>query len=107
MKQLLHEYAAVLAVRRARLVLGATVLSMVGDVMAMVALMLQLHDSGHGPCAVMALLICFAVPIVVTMGTIELVSTFFENQTAPANQKGGLLLKIDLDTKRISILCAH
>ena len=68
MKQLLHEYAGVLAVRQARLVLGASVLSMVGDVMAMVALMLQLHDSGHGPYAVMALLICFAVPIVVTMG---------------------------------------
>ena len=31
----------------------------------------------------------------------------FENQTAPANQKGGLLLKIDLDPKGISILCAH
>ena len=31
----------------------------------------------------------------------------FENQTAPANQKGGLLLKIDLDPKWISILCAH
>jgi hypothetical protein len=31
----------------------------------------------------------------------------FENQTASPNQKGGLLLKIDLDTKGISILCAH
>jgi hypothetical protein len=31
----------------------------------------------------------------------------FKNQTAPANQKGGLLLKIDLDPKWISILCAH
>jgi hypothetical protein len=30
-----------------------------------------------------------------------------KNQTAPANQKGGLLLKIDLDPKWISILCAH
>ncbi|CAN7295052.1 MFS transporter [Knoellia sp. LjRoot47] len=68
MKQLLHEYAGVLAVRQARLVLGASVVSMVGDVMAMVALMLQLHDGGHGPYAVMSLLICFALPIVVTMG---------------------------------------
>ena len=30
----------------------------------------------------------------------------FENQTTPTNQKGGLLLKIDLDPKWISILCA-
>jgi hypothetical protein len=31
----------------------------------------------------------------------------FQNQTASPNQKGGLLLKIDLHPKRISILCAH
>jgi len=31
----------------------------------------------------------------------------FENQAASANQKGGLFLEIDLDPKRISILCAH
>jgi len=31
----------------------------------------------------------------------------FENQTAPANQKYGLLLKIDLDPKGIYILSAH
>ncbi len=30
----------------------------------------------------------------------------FENQVASPNQKGGLFLKIDLDPKRISILCA-
>lgn len=68
MKQLLHEYAAVLASRQARLVLGASLVSIVGDVMAMVALLLQLHDEGHGPYAAMALLICFALPLVVTMG---------------------------------------
>lgn len=34
----------------------------------MVALLLGLHDGGHGPYAVMALLICFALPIVLTMG---------------------------------------
>lgn len=68
MKQLLHEYAGALALRQARLVLGASVVSMVGDVMAMVGLLLRLHDDGHGPYAVMALLICFALPLVVTMG---------------------------------------
>lgn len=68
MKQLLHEYAGVLALRQARLVLGASVISMAGDVMAMVALLLHLHDEGHGPYAVMTLLICFALPLVLTMG---------------------------------------
>lgn len=57
-----------LAVRQARLVLGASLVSIVGDVMAMVALLLQVHDDGHGPYAVMALLMCFALPIVLTMG---------------------------------------
>ncbi|MEO7267893.1 MAG: MFS transporter [Knoellia sp.] len=68
MKQLLHEYAGVLGVPQARLVLGASLTSVVGDVMAMVALLLHLHDSGHGPSAVMVLLICFALPLVLTMG---------------------------------------
>ncbi len=68
MKQLLHEYGAVLALRQARLVLAASVVSVVGDVVAMVALLLKLHDDGHGPYAVMALLICFAGPLVLTMG---------------------------------------
>ncbi|MFC7486036.1 MFS transporter [Knoellia sp. CPCC 206453] len=68
MKQLLHEYAGVLGVPQARLVLGASLTSVVGDVMAMVALLLHLHDTGHGPSAVMVLLICFALPLVLTMG---------------------------------------
>ncbi|MFC7490965.1 MULTISPECIES: MFS transporter [unclassified Knoellia] len=68
MKQLLHEYHRVLTIGQARLVLGATVGSLIGDVMAMVALLLHLHDRGHGPYAVMTLLICFALPLVLTMG---------------------------------------
>lgn len=68
MKRLLHEYAGVLAVPQARLVLGASLASMVGDVLAMVALLLHLHDEGHGPYAVSALLVCFALPLVLTMG---------------------------------------
>lgn len=68
MKRLLHEYAGVLAVPQARLVLGASLTSMVGDVLAMVALLLHLHDEGHGPYAVSALLVCFALPLVLTMG---------------------------------------
>ncbi|WP_353951432.1 MFS transporter [Knoellia sp. S7-12] len=68
MKQLLHEYAGVLAVRQARLILAASLVSMVGDVLAMVALLLRIHDEGGGPGAVAALLVCFAVPLVLTMG---------------------------------------
>lgn len=57
-----------LAVPQARLVLGASLASMVGDVLALVALLLHLHDEGHGPYAVSALLVCFALPLVLTMG---------------------------------------
>jgi predicted MFS family arabinose efflux permease len=68
MKQLLHAYAGVLLARQARLVLAASLVSIVGDVMALVARLLKLHDEGHGPYAVMALLMCFALPLVLTMG---------------------------------------
>lgn len=41
---------------------------MTGDAMAFVALTLRVHASGAGPYAVAALLLCFALPVVVTMG---------------------------------------
>ena len=51
-----------------RLALPAATLSLVGDAMAMVALTLRVHDSGAGPYAVALLLVCFSLPVVLTMG---------------------------------------
>ncbi len=55
-------------VRDVRLALPAATLSLVGDAMAMVALTLRVHDSGAGPYAVALLLVCFSLPVVLTMG---------------------------------------
>lgn len=51
-----------------RLALPALLLSLVGDAMAFVALTLRVHGSGAGPYAVAVLLLCFSLPVVVTMG---------------------------------------
>ncbi len=57
-----------MGVREIRLALPALVLSVVGDAMAFVALTLRVHGSGAGPYAVAALLLCFSLPVVATMG---------------------------------------
>ncbi len=54
--------------RDVRLAVPAAAVSITGDAMAMVALILRVHDSGAGPYAVTALLVCFSLPVVVTMG---------------------------------------
>ena len=51
-----------------RLAVPAACASITGDAMAMVALLLRVHDSGAGPYAVTMLLVCFSLPVVVTMG---------------------------------------
>lgn len=53
-----------------RLALPAAMVSLVGDAMAMVALTLRVHDTGAGPYAVAVLLVCFSLPVVVTMGLV-------------------------------------
>lgn len=64
MKEVLHVWR----VRDVRLAVPAAGLSIAGDAMAMVALLLRVHDSGAGPYAVTLLLVCFSLPVVVTMG---------------------------------------
>ncbi|NNM47919.1 MFS transporter [Knoellia koreensis] len=64
MKETLHIWRA----RNVRLAVPAAAVSITGDAMAMVALLLRVHDSGAGPYAVTALLVCFSLPVVVTMG---------------------------------------
>lgn len=53
-----------------RLALPAAMVSLVGDAMAMVALVLRVHGSGAGPYAVALLLVCFSLPVVLTMGLV-------------------------------------
>ena len=53
-----------------RLALPAAMVSLLGDAMAMVALTLRVHDTGAGPYAVALLLVCFSLPVVVTMGLV-------------------------------------
>ncbi|MGZ0150581.1 MFS transporter [Kribbella sp. WER1] len=62
MKQTLQ--TSIWSYRDIRLVLPARALSYAGDSIAMIALMLRVSD-GHGPAAVTALLLAFAVPTVV------------------------------------------
>jgi MFS family permease len=61
MKQTLQN--SIWSYRDVRLVLPARALSYAGDAVAMIALMLRISD-GHGPAAVTALLLAFAVPTV-------------------------------------------
>ena len=67
MKRMFQEWREVAAFRDARILLIAGALSLAGDAMAMVALVLRVHASGAGPYAVSGLLWCFALPVVVTM----------------------------------------
>ena len=64
MKQLFR----IFTVREVRLAVPAAALSITGDAMAMVALTLRVHDSGRGAYAVALLLVCFSLPVVVSMG---------------------------------------
>lgn len=53
-----------------RLALPAAMVSLLGDGMAMIALTLRVHDTGAGPYAVALLLVCFSLPVVLTMGLV-------------------------------------
>ncbi|MGL5928116.1 MAG: MFS transporter, partial [Dermatophilaceae bacterium] len=68
MKDSLQEFRRPLVRPTVRVILGASAVSLIGDAMAMVALVLRVHGAGHGPLAVTALLLCFAAPVVLTMG---------------------------------------
>ncbi len=61
-------WGALWRVRDVRIVVPAAGLSLAGDAMALVALLLRVHDSGAGPYAVMVLLMCFSLPAILTMG---------------------------------------
>ncbi len=54
--------------RSVRTVVTASAVSTLGDAAVMVALVLRVHATGTGPWAVSLLLLCFALPVVATMG---------------------------------------
>lgn len=54
--------------RSVRTVVTASAVSTLGDAAVMVALVLRVHAAGTGPWAVSLLLLCFALPVVATMG---------------------------------------
>lgn len=58
----------VLATTRARLVLAALALSVVGDGAAKVALLLRVHDADAGPSGLAVMLVLFALPLVLLTG---------------------------------------
>lgn len=67
-KQQFQEFGVVLATRRARLVLAALALSVVGDGAARIALLLRVHDAGAGPFGLAVMLVVFALPLVLLTG---------------------------------------
>ncbi|RZT20888.1 putative MFS family arabinose efflux permease [Kribbella sp. VKM Ac-2569] len=78
MKQTLQ--TSIWSSRDIRLVLPARALSYAGDSIAMIALMLRVSD-GHGPAAVTALLLAFAVPTVVMIPFAGRIVDGFDSRT--------------------------
>src|SRR5689334_16526166 len=84
MKQTLH---AVGSGRRSlwrhrdlRLVMPARALSYIGDALALFALVLRVHDQGHGTAGMAVLLAAFSLPPVLLMGVAGHVSDRFDSR---------------------------
>lgn len=78
MKQTLQ--TSIWSLRDVRLVLPARALSYAGDSIALIALMLRVSD-GHGPAAVTALLLAFAVPTVLMIPFAGRIVDGFDSRT--------------------------
>ena len=85
--------------RSVRTVVTASAVSTLGDAAVMVALVLRVHESGTGPWAVSLLLLCFALPVVLTMGLAGAVADRLDRRRvlvvtglAQAGAVGGLVL---------------
>lgn len=68
MKETFHDAGRVLRERRARGVLIAVALSVVGDGVARVGLLLRVHDSGAGSGALAGVLALYALPVILLAG---------------------------------------
>lgn len=68
MKQMLHDLSRVLGERRARAVVLAVAVSLVGDGAARVGLLLRVHDAGAGPGELAGVLALYALPLILLAG---------------------------------------
>jgi MFS family permease len=78
---------SVLRLRDFRLAAGARAISALGDAMAMIALLLRVHDGGEGPWAVSLVLVAAAAPLVLLAGWAGRISDTY-------------------DSRRVLVLCA-
>jgi MFS family permease len=66
--------------RDLRLVIPALTISLVGDALAMIALILRVHDQGGGTTGIALLMIAFAVPTVLAMGVAGHIADRFDSR---------------------------
>lgn len=80
MKDIFRTYGGLARIRDARIMLAGGSLSTLGDAMALVALLLRVHATGAGPYAVTVLLLCFAAPVVLTLGLAGAVADRYDSR---------------------------
>jgi len=66
--------------RDLRLVIPALTVSLVGDALAMIALILRVHDQGSGTTGIALLMIAFALPTVLAMGVAGHIADRFDSR---------------------------
>ena len=66
--------------RDLRLVIPARTVSLVGDALAMIALILRVHDQGGGTAGIALLMIAFALPTVLAMGVAGHIADRFDSR---------------------------
>lgn len=67
--------------RDLRLLIPALTISLVGDSLAMIVLILRVHDQGGGTAGIALLMIAFALPTVLAMGIAGRISDRFDSRT--------------------------
>jgi MFS family permease len=88
------------SVRDLRIILPARALSAAGTAVTTIALLLHLHDSGHGGLAIAALMACTAAPAVLTIGVAGRVADTYDSRallawTGAIQAAACLLLVVD------------
>jgi MFS family permease len=66
--------------RDLRLVIPALTISFVGDALAMIALILRVHDQGGGTAGIALLMFAFALPTVLVMGVAGQIADLFDSR---------------------------
>src|SRR5665647_102593 len=68
--------------RDLRLVIPARTVSLVGDALALIALILRVHDQGGGTAGIALLMVAFALPTVFAMGVAGQIADRFDSRAA-------------------------